>query len=121
MNPSFISVASPTSSSPTSQAGGDKLSRTYRATCPYFVTAPDWVCEVLSAPTQALDRSEKMDVYARERVGHAWLVDPIARTLEVYRLREARWERLGVWHGDAVVRAEPFEALELDRTGLWRP
>lgn len=88
---------------------------------PYFVTAPDWICEVLSASTQALDRSEKMDVFARERVGHAWLVDPSARTLEVYRLREERWERLGVWHGDVIVRAEPFEALELDLAGLWRP
>ena len=87
----------------------------------YFVTAPDWVCEVLSASPQALDRSEKMDVYARERVGHAWLVDPSARTLEVYRLRESRWERVGVWHGDVVVRAEPFDALELDLAGLWRP
>ena len=32
-----------------------------------------------------------MPIYAREGVGHLWLVDPIARTVEVYRLDGGRW------------------------------
>src|SRR5262249_9141538 len=51
----------------------------------FIELAPDWVCEVLSPSTQALDRSDKMDVYARERVRHLWFVEPSARTLEIYR------------------------------------
>lgn len=35
-----------------------------------FELAPDWVCEVLSKSTAVLDRSEKLPVYARERVAH---------------------------------------------------
>lgn len=30
-----------------------------------------------------------MPIYAREGVRHAWLVDPIARTTEIYTLRES--------------------------------
>ena len=36
----------------------------------YFPLAPDWVCEVLSAPTRRLDLHGKRPVYAREIVRH---------------------------------------------------
>jgi Uma2 family endonuclease len=81
--------------------------------------APDWVCEVLSPSTEALDRARKMGSYAREGVKHLWFVDPRPRMLEVYRLEEGRWSRLGAYLGDALVRAEPFEALELNLSLLW--
>jgi Uma2 family endonuclease len=86
---------------------------------PWISIAPDWICEVLSPSTQAIDRAEKMEIYLRERVGHAWLIDPIARTLEIYRLADAVWQRLAVHHDDALVRAEPFEAFELQLRLLW--
>ena len=86
----------------------------------YFTLAPDWVCEVLSKSTEELDRHEKMPVYAREGVRHAWLVDPIARRLEVFTLdAKGQWGE-PVIHRDAeVVRAVPFEAIELDLSALW--
>ena len=37
------------------------------------------------------DRVKKLSIYAREQVRHTWLVDPLARTLEVLRLENARW------------------------------
>ena len=85
----------------------------------YFTLAPDWICEVLSRSTQALDRTDKMMIYAREGVRHAWLVDPTARTLEVYRLQATEWLRVGTWRDDAAVRAEPFDAVELELGALW--
>lgn len=81
--------------------------------------APDWICEVLSPSTQAVDRAEKMEIYLRERVGHVWLVDPIVRTLEVYRLGEGVWQRVSVYRDDACMRAEPFDAVELRLGLLW--
>ena len=51
----------------------------------YFSLAPDWVCEVQSPSTTALDRGKKLGVYAREGVSHAWMLDPLAETLEVLR------------------------------------
>ena len=85
----------------------------------FLSLAPDWVCEVVSPSTQAFDRGEKMDVYAREGVRHAWIVDPLARLLEAWRLEREKWLRLGSWRDDARLRAEPFEAFELDLAALW--
>lgn len=85
----------------------------------YMTLAPDWVCEVISPSTERMDRSRKMRIYAREGVAHLWLLDPIVRTLEVLRLEAARWVVIAT-HGDAdVVRAEPFEAIEIELTALW--
>jgi Uma2 family endonuclease len=84
-----------------------------------FTLAPDWLCEVLSPSTMALDRAVKLPVYARAGVRHVWLVDPEARTLEVFRL-DGELYTLRVTHaGSARVRAEPFEAVELELGFLW--
>jgi Uma2 family endonuclease len=85
----------------------------------YFALAPDWVCEVLSPSTAQLDRAKKLRVYAEHGVKHAWLVDPIARSLEVLRLQGAHWMLLDVHLGDVALRAEPFEAIELPLGTLW--
>jgi Uma2 family endonuclease len=84
-----------------------------------FELAPDWICEVLSPSITGIDRAEKMPIYARERVAYAWLVDPIAKTLEACRLENGRWVLLGTWRDDTIVRVEPFEAFELELAGLW--
>lgn len=81
--------------------------------------APDWVCEVLSPSTSSLDRVKKLAIYGRESVAFAWLIDPIARTLEVLRLEGGRWTIIGTHEGEEVVRAEPFAELELELHALW--
>ena len=86
----------------------------------YCTLAPDWICEVLSKSTERVDREEKMPVYAREGVRHAWLLDPVARTLEVYTLDEGRsWSEPAIFRGAEVVRAVPFDAIALDLAALW--
>jgi Uma2 family endonuclease len=85
----------------------------------YFTLAPDWICEVLSPSTTKIDRGDKLSIYARENVRHAWLLDPVAHTLEVLRLENGRWSILAVYKDDAVVRAEPFDAIELALSSLW--
>jgi Uma2 family endonuclease len=53
-------------------------------------------------------------------VRHLWIVDPIAKVLEVYRAdNEQRWVTLSVQAGGEKVRAEPFDAIELDLAILW--
>jgi Uma2 family endonuclease len=81
--------------------------------------APDWVCEVLSPSTERIDRGRKLRIYAGAGVAHAWLVKPKDRTLEVLRLHEGAWTIVGVWEDAAVVRAEPFEAIEVSLAQLW--
>lgn len=84
-----------------------------------FSLAPDWVCEVVSPGTARLDRIGKMPVYARAGVGHLWLVDPLAQTLEVYRLEAGRWLVAQALGGSERVRAEPFDAIEVDLSRWW--
>jgi len=85
----------------------------------FFDVAPDWACEAVSATTAGTDRVRKMRIYARESVGHLWLVDPLAKTLESYRLEGARWVVASTHGGSERVRAEPFEAVELELTRWW--
>jgi len=84
-----------------------------------FTVAPDWLCEVVSPTTGAIDRGRKMRIYAREQVRHLWLIDPLARTLEVYRLEDGRWVVVGTHGGTDAVRAEPFDAVELRLARWW--
>jgi Uma2 family endonuclease len=81
--------------------------------------APDWLCETVSPTTGAIDRGRKMRIYAREDVRHLWLVDPLARTLEIYRLEDGRWVVAATHAGPEAVRAEPFEAIELRLARWW--
>ena len=38
----------------------------------YIETPPDWLCEVLSPSTQAIDRTDKLSVYAEFGVKYCW-------------------------------------------------
>jgi Uma2 family endonuclease len=86
---------------------------------PFFTLSPDWVAEVISPRTAKIDRTDKQRIYARERVQWLWYIDPLQRTLEVQRLGDDGWIVRGAWRDDARVRAEPFDAIELDLAVLW--
>jgi Uma2 family endonuclease len=101
----------------------------------YFETRPDWVCEILSPSTAKLDRTQKLGVYARAGVGHVWLIDPIARFVEVLvrepqhefgagatgpgALGEGRWSIAASLGDPECVQLEPFAAVELELCLLW--
>jgi Uma2 family endonuclease len=80
---------------------------------------PDWICEVLSPGNALRDRTRKVPFYARHRIPHLWLVDPLARTLEVYRFQGEVWSVIGLHGGDDKVHAEPFDACELELSSVW--
>jgi Uma2 family endonuclease len=85
----------------------------------FYAEAPQWVCEVLSPSTMGVDRVKKLPKYGAAGVEHAWLVEPVARTLEVFRLEGGRWSLVFTHHGPGEVRAEPFEAVDLYLGELW--
>jgi Uma2 family endonuclease len=84
-----------------------------------FAIPPDWVCEVLSPSTRQFDVRRKLPVYAAHEVTNAWLVDPEARTLEVFRLENSRWSMVAVFGGNEIARAEPFDAIDIDLPSIW--
>ena len=87
----------------------------------YATVAPDWVCEILSPSTRALDQGAKRDSYAREGIAHLWFVDPEAQTLEVFELREGHWTLLETATGEAEVSPPPFSAVPFKLGDLWWP
>ncbi|AKT41527.1 Uma2 family endonuclease [Chondromyces crocatus] len=89
---------------------------------PFFTLPPDWCCEVLSPSTATHDRKRKMPVYAAAGVTWLWLLDPLGQSLEVFHLGPRKlWELEQVFSGDDLVRAAPFDAVELELAALWTP
>ena len=82
---------------------------------------PDWVCEVASPSTTSKDRVYKKHLYAERGVGHYWLVDPNARTLEALELVNGRWLEVGAYDETATARVPPFEAVEIPVGRLFLP
>jgi len=99
---------------------GWRRERAPRGDLPWFDIAPDWLCETLSPSTARIDRGRKLGIYARAGVEHVWLLDPIARTLEILRRgADGLYVIAAVHTGDDKPRAEPFDAIELDLARLW--
>lgn len=79
---------------------------------------PQWTCEVLSRDKRN-DLVRKKHIYHRHHVDHYWTLDPEQGTLAVYRWHvDGYLEVLAAVRGD-VVRAEPFDAIELAVGGLF--
>ncbi|WP_133510582.1 Uma2 family endonuclease [Candidatus Thiosymbion oneisti] len=86
-----------------------------------FEVVPDWVCEIFSPSTASRDREIKLPLYAHYGVPYAWLIDPVARTLEVYQLDAGAWLEIDRFAAADQVVAPPFEAVSIDLRGLWLP
>ncbi len=88
---------------------------------PAYELPPDWVCEIASPSTGKYDRTRKMPIYAREGVGHVWIVDPEPRTLEVFRLETDHYGLVAAFEEHDQARAEPFAEVALDLARWWPP
>jgi Uma2 family endonuclease len=85
----------------------------------HLTLAPDWLCEVVSPSTERIDRTKKLDIYAREGVRCVWFLDPSRQSLEVLHLAGQRWSLSATHEGHRRARAEPFGAIELELGALW--
>jgi len=86
---------------------------------PFLDVRPDWVCEVASPSTRALDRGKKLSVYERSGVPHVWLIEPLDRLLEVLELDGETYRIIDRADGDTPRRLRPFDAIEFDVGALW--
>lgn len=84
-----------------------------------FEVVPDWVCEIQSPSTARDDRVTKMPIYAHYGVPYLWLVDPLARTLEVFTLERGRWTIVGLYGDQAEANIPPFQEIALQLAELW--
>jgi Uma2 family endonuclease len=82
---------------------------------------PHWVCEIISPSSVRMDKVLKATLYAECAIEYYWLVDPDQKTLEVRRLEKGQWLVVKTFEGTEKVRAEPFEAIEIDLGSFWGP
>jgi Uma2 family endonuclease len=80
---------------------------------------PDWVCEVLSPSNARIDLGPKLVTYHRAGVGHYWVIDPEHRTLTVYRATSEGYLVAVVGGLEDILRAPPFEAVEINVARLF--
>jgi Uma2 family endonuclease len=74
---------------------------------------PDWVCELLSPSNTKHDRVDKLQTLHRNAVPHYWIADPSDQTLIVHRWQLQGYLIVLTAGAGQVVRAEPFDAVEL--------
>lgn len=71
--------------------------------------APDMIVEVLSYSTRKKDLTIKKDTYEAQGVREYWIIDPQAKSVTVYLLRDGKYELDDVY---ILVDAEEFETLD---------
>lgn len=81
--------------------------------------APSLVIEILSPATTIYDRTTKSQRYAAFGIPHYWIVDPMTRSLEGYRLDGSIYRLIVSAGSDGVPRHPDFPRLELSLTALW--
>lgn len=66
----------------------------------YWHGPPDLVIEILSPSTELRDRGDKFDLYEQAGVREYWLVEPVARFIEIYVREDDQFRRYGVFGPD---------------------
>ena len=81
--------------------------------------APTLAVEILSPSTTTIDRSRKLQLYARHGVPYYWILDPDARVLEGCELAGSAYRLVTRAAGAAPVLLPPFPDLALVPDSLW--
>lgn len=84
-----------------------------------IMVVPDWVCEILSPSNRKYDLRIKFPFYAKVGVAYLWVVDPPERTVQVKKLINGHFTDIAIFADDELLRAEPFDAVEIPLAPLW--
>ena len=82
--------------------------------------APDLIVEILSPRTRQYDQTRKRKLYASVGVPEYWIVDPVARSLELLVLAQRAYAVDGSYEPGERMRSGIFQ-IELDVAELFRP
>ncbi len=83
----------------------------------YLGGAPDLLIEIVSPDSQSRDRREKFIEYEKAGVREFWIVDPLSKTLEVYKLDKRKFIRLEETKG--VIASSVLRGFKLKSAHLW--
>jgi Uma2 family endonuclease len=75
--------------------------------------APDWIVEVLSPSTEAVDRGIKFEDYAAHGVAEYWIVDPEKQLIEQYATTSAGAYELRLKSNSGIIRSSVIAGFEI--------
>ncbi|MEC1176904.1 Uma2 family endonuclease [Metasolibacillus meyeri] len=86
---------------------------------------PDLIVEVLSPSTARKDKGDKKTLYEKHGVKEYWIIDPVAKSIEVYLLKDDRYELDNVytvipdWDWEQMTEEEKKEAVLTFKVSLY--
>ncbi len=81
--------------------------------------APDLVVEILSPVSEKRDRGAKQKLYARAGVTESWIVDPTAKTVEVFTLGETGYKRISLFNHANTLHSPLFPGLSISLSDVF--
>ncbi len=82
---------------------------------------PDLVAEVISESDEDLDRVIKLDEYAHAGIPEYWIVDPYARTVEIYLLNGEAYQLAATLAEGQTLTSAQLPGLEVSVAELFAP
>jgi Uma2 family endonuclease len=79
---------------------------------------PELVIEILSTRRGNVERTEKIEDYARAGIGEYWIVNPFDRVVEVYLLRGGDYQ-LAQRGPDELLLPQAFAGVAVDPRDIW--
>lgn len=77
--------------------------------------APDWIIEIVSPSSRAMDYNKKLFKYRTAGVREYWIVDPMNRQIMVYHFEHDTFEQYSF---SDKVKAGIYEDFEIDFSGI---
>jgi Uma2 family endonuclease len=84
----------------------------------YFEGAPDLAMEIVSPDSQSRDRRDKFKEYEKAGVREYWIIDPLSKTVELYRLERKRFHAVEKTNGTLPSSVLPRFRIKPEQ--LWR-
>jgi Uma2 family endonuclease len=79
---------------------------------------PELVIEILPTRRGNVERTEKLDDYARAGIGEYWIVNPFERGVEVYVLRQGEYT-LRETAQQGTLSPQAFPGVAIDLKEVW--
>ena len=82
--------------------------------------APDIIVEVLSPSTSYKEQTEKFSLYEKYGVREYWIVNPKARYVMVYVLKQGHYGKPEYLLADEVIKSTVVPEIHIDLAKVWR-
>lgn len=86
----------------------------------YFCGVPDLIAEVLAPASAVIDRNQRLELYRKVGVSHHWLLDPVAKVVEVRQLVSGKYRLAAVYHAGDTMKPRLFPGENVEIAALFK-